>query len=303
LVELDRIIGRPVEGALTGTDIRHIVVVPDRRLAAMPLSALSSWRKYGVSITPSLGIYSIHQKNENMNGSTDFRVITNPTGDLACSAIAADAVAKLGPVTALKGPDASADAILRLLDEHTDSNKIEWHISSHGNYNVFDPLDSGLMAADRLIKLRELLGMQVSNVQLAVLSACETLLTSPGEGHEDLTTLPAILGAAGVRRVLGSLWRVDEVATALLISRFYEERANGASPVAALRLAQDWLRHLSAPDARDAIKKLASETSDRVQGSACAMLSEPLVGASPTSRESIHPFEDPFYWAGFAMFE
>jgi CHAT domain-containing protein len=43
------------------------------------------------------------------------------------------------------------------------------------------------------------------------------------------------IGAAGV---LGSLWQVDDLATALLIARFYEFHFGGLAPPAALSLAQ-----------------------------------------------------------------
>src|SRR5437868_15535210 len=48
------------------------------------------------------------------------------------------------------------------------------------------------------------------------------------------------LGAAGV---LGTLWPVDDRATALLIAKFYElHLGQGLAPPAALKRAQAWLR-------------------------------------------------------------
>src|SRR5262245_7492397 len=48
------------------------------------------------------------------------------------------------------------------------------------------------------------------------------------------------IGAAGV---IGTLWSVDDVSTALLMMRFYELHLAGRlEPAAALRSAQFWLR-------------------------------------------------------------
>jgi CHAT domain-containing protein len=57
--------------------------------------------------------------------------------------------------------------------------------------------------------------------------------------------------AAGAAGVIASLWAVDDYASALLMSHFYELISNEetdvqASPAAALRDAQLWLRDLTA---------------------------------------------------------
>jgi CHAT domain-containing protein/Tfp pilus assembly protein PilF len=83
-----------------------------------------------------------------------------------------------------------------------------------------------------------ILDLPLDNLRLCVLSACET-------GLGELTEAEGVLGlqqsfhAAGCPNVVGSLWRVDDEATAALMTQFYHElRANKRSPIDALREAQ-----------------------------------------------------------------
>jgi CHAT domain-containing protein len=72
-----------------------------------------------------------------------------------------------------------------------------------------------------------------------VLSACETALGKEIRG-EGLVGLTRGFMYAGSKRVLASLWRVNDVATAELMKRFYQGMFGDRrlSPSAALRQAQ-----------------------------------------------------------------
>lgn len=77
---------------------------------------------------------------------------------------------------------------------------------------------------------------------LVVLSACRTALGKEVRG-EGLLGLTQSFFQAGARRVVVSLWPVDDRATAQLMARFYRAMlAAGQSPAAALRTAQRSLR-------------------------------------------------------------
>src|SRR6185295_8088131 len=93
-----------------------------------------------------------------------------------------------------------------------------------------EPLDGFLRASD--ISRLDL------PADLVVLSACETGLGKKIAG-EGLVGLPQAFMAAGSTRLLVSLWRVDDLASAELMKLFYHEYIGlGRSPAAALRETQ-----------------------------------------------------------------
>jgi CHAT domain-containing protein len=80
--------------------------------------------------------------------------------------------------------------------------------------------------------------LPLEGLRLCVLSACETGLGELTEG-EGVLGLQRAFHAAGCPNVVGSLWKVDDAATAALMALFYHElRANKRPPLEALRQAQ-----------------------------------------------------------------
>jgi CHAT domain-containing protein len=87
------------------------------------------------------------------------------------------------------------------------------------------------------IRLYEIYNLKL-NADLVVLSACQTALGKEIKG-EGLIGLTRGFMYAGAPRVVASLWRIDDRATAELMSRFYRGMIkDGLSPAAALRAAQ-----------------------------------------------------------------
>ena len=74
--------------------------------------------------------------------------------------------------------------------------------------------------------------------ELVVLSGCETALGKRLAG-EGLVGLMRAMIHAGASQIVASLWRVDDAATATLMSHFYDMLlTNGISPTTALRRAK-----------------------------------------------------------------
>lgn len=124
---------------------------------------------------------------------------------------------------------------------------------------------------DAMLTAREIyLGWRL-DADLVVLSGCQT--ASDPRGHPGFVM--ALL-RAGARSIVASRWKVDDVATALLLGRFYENltgkhgaschpaRIEPLSKPAALREAQLWLRDY-------------------------------------TDAEGTRPFAHPAYWSGFVL--
>lgn len=72
-----------------------------------------------------------------------------------------------------------------------------------------------------LLTAEELAGFDLSDCELAVLSACETNVGIRRAG-QGIQSLQAALHAAGAQSSITSLWKVSDTATVLLMERFYK---------------------------------------------------------------------------------
>ncbi len=120
------------------------------------------------------------------------------------------------------------------------------HFATHGVVDNEHPQLSGIVLSlvdeqghpqDGFLRLHDIYNLKLQ-ADLVVLSACNTGLGKDvkGEGLIGLTRGFMYAGAGGV---VASLWKVDDEATAKLMSSFYEHMfEKGLSPSAALREAQ-----------------------------------------------------------------
>ncbi len=120
------------------------------------------------------------------------------------------------------------------------------HFATHGFANSQKPELSGIIMSlvdkkgnwqNGFLRLNDIYNLSLP-VELVVLSACQTGLGKNIRG-EGLVGLTRGFMYAGAPRVVASLWRVDDVATAKLMSQFYQGMLqDGFSAVEALRGAQ-----------------------------------------------------------------
>lgn len=124
------------------------------------------------------------------------------------------------------------------------------HFATHGVIDTETPALSGLVLSlyDRearpqegFLRLHDIYGLRL-DADLVVLSGCRTALGRQIRG-EGLWGLTRGFLAAGARRVIASLWQVEDQATAELMRHFYTALwEEGKSPAAALRSAKFALR-------------------------------------------------------------
>jgi CHAT domain-containing protein len=120
------------------------------------------------------------------------------------------------------------------------------HFATHGVFDSEHPELSGLLLSrfdssgrpkEGFLRLDDIYNLELS-ADLVVLSACNTGLGKDIKG-EGLVGLVRGFMYAGTRRVVASLWKVDDDATAELMKEFYQQMLQqGRSPAAALRAAQ-----------------------------------------------------------------
>lgn len=124
------------------------------------------------------------------------------------------------------------------------------HLATHGLLHPEDPALSGIVLSlvdeqgrprEGFLRAEEIAGLDLS-ADLVVVSACKTAL-GPEVRGEGLLGLGRAFLRAGARRVLVSLWQIEDNSSAALMKRFYEGfLREGLPPAAALRRAQLSLR-------------------------------------------------------------
>jgi CHAT domain-containing protein/predicted negative regulator of RcsB-dependent stress response len=157
-------------------------------------------------------------------------------------------------ITSVSSPGTAMEALgftaSRQTLRATDLSKYRMiHFATHGILNSQHPELSGILLSmideegrpsDGFLQLHEIYDLKLS-ADLVVLSACQTALGKDFRG-EGLVGLTRGFMYAGARRVVSSLWKVDDAATAQLMAYFYREMLkNGQNPATALRAAQSAL--------------------------------------------------------------
>jgi CHAT domain-containing protein len=139
------------------------------------------------------------------------------------------------------------------------------HLGTHFSLRPGNAMRSYLVLGDgTTLTLDALAALDFHGIDLLTLSACQTGLggATTDDGRE-IDGLSALVQRRGARRVVSSLWQVEDVSTALLMRAMYKELAATGDASRSLKRAQGALRAVR--------------------------------------RDGEHPYEHPYYWAGFTV--
>jgi CHAT domain-containing protein len=212
-------------------------------------------------------------------------------------------------ITLLQGSGASEQELDVLVAKDQLARYRYLHLATHGVADNRRALQSALiLAQDRLPdpveqslagkpvydgRLTQILRTWNLDADLVTLSACESALGKQGGGEGYLGFAQALF-LAGARSVVLSLWKVDDTATALLMTRFYQNllgaRQDLPKPLAkaqALQEAKNWLRHLTAQEVEQRLTELPRGTV--------------VERRSASSPAPARPYEHAYYWAAFIL--
>jgi len=222
-------------------EVRTVLVSPDGPLTFVPFALLLEGRT--LSYVPSGSVFA-RLSGEGERRGTGVLAVGDPAHPRLLSLPHARQEAKSLGTRVLLGADATEPAFRRELARHSRWRSI--HFACHGIVDKRHPTLSGLALApspgeDGVLRVFEISRMDIA-ADIAVLSGCET-----GRGRvygtEGLVGLAGAFTLAGPPRVLASLWRVDDAATAELMRVFYRSwRAKGGDAAEALRTAQEAVR-------------------------------------------------------------
>jgi hypothetical protein len=248
---------------------------------------------------------------------------SGPITPLPGSKLEVESLARLVPETKLLlGSDASEQTLEELAQASQLRNYRLLHLATHAQVNLGIPKESSLiLAQDHIIhKLddqiartlggnkpldgRLTVGTILEKWQLdadqVVLSACETGLGAEAAGEGLLGFAQALL-QKGARTVVLSRWKVPDMATALLMQRYYQnilgkrEGLQAPMPRAeGLWEAKRWLRSLTQAEIEKQLAGLPGGGELRSVKPAV-----PVVGNKRPPAE--HPFAAPYYWAAFVL--
>jgi CHAT domain-containing protein len=262
LAALSRLLLGPVAPLLPG---KRLLVVADGILQSLPFAALPEpagsapgdgeplIARHEVVTLPSVSVLGVLRREVAgrapapktlwVLAAPDFGGLFPPLPHTREEAAAILALTPASQSFAVLGREASRAAVLRgaLKDYRF------LHFATHGSFD--DPGGGQLVLAQTdgrretngFLHLADIYELDL-RADLVVLSACQSALGREVRG-EGMMGMTRGLFYAGAERVLVSLWNVDDRASADLMRLFYHGiLAQGLSPAAALRAAQDAIR-------------------------------------------------------------
>jgi CHAT domain-containing protein len=148
---------------------------------------------------------------------------------------------------------------------------------------------STLIDLDKCLTLDTVFSLKLQQCRLVTLSACETGLIDFANITEEYIGLPSGFIVAGSPAVVSSLWTVNELSTAFLLIKFYENLQKRMSLALALNRAQLWLRDATKEELQRWTSHLPLSLSYREQ------LGDWFYKLGSTEK----PFQEPYHWAAF----
>lgn len=276
----------------------RLVLLPGVFLNAFPLHAARTGASRLIDEFEAIFVPSIDVLSRRLGATVppEFNLIAvrNPTSDssgLAWTEVEVDEVRRsvpqhlvLGPAGDPHIPPATRERLMQELPAYTVAL-----LATHGVYSSTASWNnSGVLTAGQdgrgLMTIRDFYDIDLARVRLVLLTACESARSEIGDLTGEQLGLPSAVLAAGAGAVVGSLWRVNDVSTALLVRQFFIELKQVRLPGTALRNAQHWLSRATRPELESVFHQIG-RPQDIAQ-----------IPDMPA------PYAHPVYWAAFACF-
>jgi len=273
----------------------QLILIPHQFLHLFPLHALPLvdgeclLDKFdSVRYAPSCQVLQQVQKQQRPNFRNCFAV-QNPTNDLSYADLEVEIISSFFPTAQILTKQAATKAAL--YDNHDLSFAHCVHFACHSYFNLEFPLESALILANgERLTLADIFKLRLNQCRLVTLSAGETGLTGFRSPNHEYISLSSSFLSAGCASVVSSLWKINQVSTAFLMIKFYQNLMKNQSSVAkALNNAQRWLRDATPQQLLDWVNQLNLDEDKMTQ------IEDQLDWYNPDDK----PYNDPYHWAAF----
>ncbi|MBC7882964.1 MAG: tetratricopeptide repeat protein [Anaerolineae bacterium] len=263
--------------------ISTLVFAPDDNLRLIPMSALHDGKQYLVEKLPIGTVDRISSLANTALPSPQMLVmgLSKAQNNFPPLPSVPEEVKNIGKL--YDGPVLLDERFTKAnIQENLNSDQpFILHMATHGSFGI-NKDNTFILLFNGKLSLDDLKALELRNVSLLTLSACETAASDGRSGKG----LAAAAEASGAQSVLGSLWSVNDASTSQLMQQFYTNLKSGLGKVESLRLAQlSLLRSQSQ----------VGSTADR--GGLGVTPKAGVTSAGNTQKG----FADPFYWAPFIL--
>ncbi|MEE4310804.1 MAG: CHAT domain-containing protein [candidate division KSB1 bacterium] len=253
---LHRILIEPIRKHLGG--IEHLIIVPHKSLHYLPFAALMEEDgtylidRYSISFAPSATVFDICMKKGDryIEEAWESRFLALGNPDLGNPALELPFAEK-----EIQSIRMSYDNVNSYLNSDATESAFKSNVgnanivllSCHGEFDAVNPLFSALLLTgdavnDGRLEAHEIFELDM-DASIVAMSACETGLGAIRGGDEVIGLMRSFI-YAGSASLLSSLWKVDDLATAVLMKRFFRYmKEPGMSKSEALRQAQRLVRN------------------------------------------------------------
>ncbi len=235
---------KPFEAELAELKIDTIIYAPDGQLRYIPLAALYDGNQWLIEKYRVNNITAASLTKFNKPAISTPKIFAGAFGNVNKQGFSG-LPATLTEVKKIadRFPNTTTFVETAFTKELTTTNSNSYtilHLATHGQLSTGDPKDSFIIFGDgEKATITDIRQWALTNVDLVVLSACESGLGSKLGNGVEILGLGYQMQAAGARVAIASLWKVDDAGTQALMDAFYTALKTGkVSIVEALRQSQ-----------------------------------------------------------------
>jgi CHAT domain-containing protein/Tfp pilus assembly protein PilF len=238
---------RPVEAQIQATNPTQISIIAPEKLRQIPFETLYDQKKnqfliekYPINNLTRLSSRAL--KPQTLRSTISVLALGNP--------FPKDGRALPGAEAEVKAVTLALPGSRAYLGQHATLNRFKaevlrfplLHLATHGCFRAEGcpglkmPANT-LLFADRNLSIAEAATLGLKDVELIVLSACQTATQADASG-EELAGMAYLFERAGAKAVIASLWSVDDQKTQALMHDFYQHLSQGKTKAEALRQAK-----------------------------------------------------------------